>query len=392
MSVVSVTSTDEDNAAAVFETLNDRGIGLSTPDLLRNLLLRRAADIDARDRVVAAWQTVLGIDEEASVDQFLRHYWVSHRGDVKARKLYREIKSKILDENVDSLTFSLDLAESAPLYRDLVRAREDDPDLSRLLDGIRMLGAKAVYPALLSGYSAIDTDSDKEPLRRLAAALTTMFVRYNVIGGRETTVMESAVYQIAANLRRDKDFDGAIAALADLAPDAEDFVSRFQRASVSRTTTARYLLREIEHAKRRTQEVSVEGTDRVHVEHIYPQTPATDPWPNHRSVIDRLGNLTLLGKRLNSSVKNADFATKKAQAYEESDILMTQELIDRDEWNPAAIDERQRDLASYAFEIWCFPGEESTPPSPETSESNGEHQADLEAEVGPEQLPEVPTG
>lgn len=42
MSVVAVTSTDEDNAAAVFETLNDRGIGLSTPDLLRNLLLRRA--------------------------------------------------------------------------------------------------------------------------------------------------------------------------------------------------------------------------------------------------------------------------------------------------------------------------------------------------------------
>ena len=42
MSVVSVSSTDEDNAAAVFETLNDRRIGLSTPDLLRNLLLSRA--------------------------------------------------------------------------------------------------------------------------------------------------------------------------------------------------------------------------------------------------------------------------------------------------------------------------------------------------------------
>ncbi len=68
MSVVSVTSTDEDNAAAVFETLNDRGIGLSTPDLLRNLLLRRAADEDARTRIVAAWKTILDTEEEASVD------------------------------------------------------------------------------------------------------------------------------------------------------------------------------------------------------------------------------------------------------------------------------------------------------------------------------------
>lgn len=120
MSVVAVTSTDEDNAAAVFETLNDRGIGLSTPDLLRNLLLRRAPDAPARERIVAAWQTILGIDDESSVDDFLRHYWVSNRGDVKARKLYREIKSTILAEDIDPVAMSLDLAEAAQLYRDIV--------------------------------------------------------------------------------------------------------------------------------------------------------------------------------------------------------------------------------------------------------------------------------
>jgi uncharacterized protein DUF262/uncharacterized protein DUF1524 len=394
MSVVSVTSTDEDNAAAVFETLNDRGIGLSTPDLLRNLLLRRAADADARDRIVAAWQTVLGIDEEASVDEFLRHYWVSHRGDVKARKLYREIKGKVIEEDIDSLAFSLDLAEAAPLYRDIVRAREDDVDLRRQLEGIRMLGAKALYPALLSAYSALDADADKAPLRDLAAALTTMFVRYNVIGGRETTVMESAVYRIAANLRDDGDFGAAVDALADLSPDAADFVSRFQRAAVNRMTTARYLLREIEHAKRRTQEVSVEGTDRVHVEHIYPQTPAEDAWPNHKSVIDRLGNLTLLGKRFNTSIKNADFATKKETAYADSDILMTKELLDLDDWSAQAIDERQRELSAWVFDIWQFPGEEPAAEPANDSEvavsSASEGDAESDAEV--DQLPEVPTG
>jgi hypothetical protein len=224
ISVVAVSSTDEDNAAAVFETLNDRGIGLSTPDLLRNLLLRRAPDEDTRNRIVAAWQTVLALNEEASVDEFLRHYWVSHRGDVKARKLYREIKDKIIEENIESLALSLDLAESAPLYRDIVRAREDDPDLRRLLEGIRALGAKALYPALLSGYAVAGGDERVEKLRLLASALTAMFVRYNVIGGRETTVMESTVYETAANLRRTRDFDPAVAALAALAPDAEDFV------------------------------------------------------------------------------------------------------------------------------------------------------------------------
>jgi hypothetical protein len=386
MSVVAVSSTDEDNAAAVFETLNDRGIGLSTPDLLRNLLLRRAPDEDTRKRIVAAWQTVLAINEEASVDEFIRHYWVSHRGDVKARKLYREIKDKIINENIESLALSLDLAETAPIYRDIVRARDDDPELQRLLEGIRALGAKALYPALLSGYAVAEGDDGKGKLRNLARALTTMFVRYNVIAGRETTVMESTIYEVAANLRKTKDFDAAVAALAALAPDADDFVARFQRASVSRIATARYLLRELEHAKRRTQELSVEGTDRVHVEHIYPQTPDGARWPNHAQMINRLGNLTLLGKRLNTSIKNADFATKKEKGYEGSDILMTKELLARDAWDAAAIDERQRELSNWIFEIWSFPGEAApTPVEP------GQGELAVEAsEADLEQLPEVP--
>jgi Protein of unknown function DUF262/Protein of unknown function (DUF1524) len=388
MSVVAVTSTDEDNAAAVFETLNDRGIGLSTPDLLRNLLLRRAPDEDTRNRVVAAWEAVLEINEEANVDEFLRHYWVSHRGDVRARKLYREIKATIERENTASLQLSLDLAETAPIYREIVRARDEDPELRRHLEAIRSLAAKALYPVLLAGYAAAGDDEEgKRKLRALASALVTMFVRYNVIGGRETTVMESTVYGVAAELRISKDFDAAVAALAAFAPGAADFIARFQTRSVGRIATVRYLLREIEQAKRKTQELEVSGTDRVHVEHIYPQTPDGPRWPNHAAAVNRLGNLTLLGKRLNTSIKNADFATKKEKGYAGSDILMTQELLALNAWNSDAIDERQRELSKWVFAIWHFPGE--TAPGDRSAVAEAPSAADEEA-VALEQLPEVP--
>lgn len=332
---------------------------------------------------------MLAINEEASVEEFLRHYWVSHRGDVKARKLYREIKDTIIDENTDSLAMSLDLAETAPVYRDIVRAREDDPELRRLLEGIRALGAKTLYPALLSGYAGAVGDDGRENLRLLARVLTALFVRYNVIGGRETTVMESTVYEVAANLRMTKDFDAAVATLTDLAPDAEDFVTRFERARVSRIATARYLLREVEHAKRLTQEVAVEGTDRVHVEHIYPQTPDGPKWQNHAQVIDRLGNLTLLGKRLNTSIKNAAFATKKKEGYAGSDILMTKELLPLDTWDETAINKRQRELSNWVFEIWKLPGEK--PPTRDDSAVEVEAEPAAESEMEElDQLPEVP--
>jgi hypothetical protein len=422
MSVVSVTSTDDDNAAAVFETLNDRGIGLSTPDLLRNLLLRRAEGPDQRERIVSAWKTILDIDDEASVDDFLRHYWVSHRGDVKSRKLYREIKVKVLEEGIDSLELSLDLAENAPLYADIIRAREDDEEMRQLLVGLRALAAKSVYPALLSGYSAaahIEAEiaeaakakaakgeseesgkgggdvkngekgkekSSQEKLRALAHALTALFVRYNVIGGRETTVMEKTIYEVAAQLRKDQDFDAAISTLAALAPEPGDFVTRFSRVSVSRIATARYLLREIEHAKRETAEVSVSGTNKVHVEHIYPQTPEKAKWPNHAAMINRLGNLTLLGKRFNTSIKNGDFPTKKDKAYKSSDILMTKELVDYDTWDADAVAKRQDELSTWVLKIWGFPGEEITKQPP----TGGDGATTASDPDDPEQLPETP--
>lgn len=364
MSVVAVSSTDPDNAASVFETLNDRGIGLSTPDLLRNFLLREAgSDADTRARIVSAWELILGVDEEASVDKYLRHYWVSREGDVKNRKLYREIKDKLEESNADPLEFSLALSESAGLYRDLVNGRDDDGELERLLAGVKALGAEPLYPALLAGYAVID--DDKRPLRELAAALITMYIRSAVIGGREAGRIETVAFTTAKNLRESGDFTQAIESLCVFSPSADEFIERFAHATVSRRATAGYLLRQIELAKRATQELAVEAPDRVHVEHIYPQTPLEGQrWANHAAVINRLGNLTLLGKRLNATVKNADFETKKEKAYATSDIVMTKELLEYEAWSAESVNRRQTELASWAFALWRFPDEEPPTATP----------------------------
>ena len=391
MSVVAVTSSDEENAAAVFETLNDRGIGLATPDLLRNLLLRRATDSDARTRIVNAWEAILSVSEDGvSVDEFLRHYWVSQRGDVKARKLYREIREKILGEDINSLDFSLDLAEAAVLYANIVVGREDDPDLRRLLQGINVLGAKALYPVLLSGYVVAAGHEDHlNQLKDLARTLTALFIRYNVVGGRETTVMESTLYSAAAKLREDKDFAATTSSVAALAPSEDDFVRDFRRASVRRIATARYILREIEHAKRRTQEVAVEDTDRVQVEHIYPKTPEGQKWDTHDQFINRLGNLTLLAKRLNASIRNSDFETKKKKGYKDSDLLLTKELDQFEEWTTETIEERQSEMSKWIGGIWAIPGGDTT----QSSEGSPSVACPAEAEgsaVPVDQLPEAP--
>ena len=356
MSVVAVTSDDEDSAASVFETLNDRGIGLSTPDLLRNLLIRRARGVD-RDEVVECWLHVLEVDEEARVQDFLRHYWLSRHGDVKTRRLYREIKDHVEDNNVDSLELSRELRQAAIQYRELVAAKHDDAVTAKLLQDLQDLGAKALLPAVMS---AEDVGGETD-VRDLLADLVTFFVRHNVVGKLENSRLETVVFRLARNLREDRDFDAAHSALFDGLPTLDRFQNQFALASVSRQKSARYLLRKLELARRSTEEIDIAEASCVHVEHIYPRSPRDSQWPRHKQVVNRLGNLTLLSRKLNQSVKNAGFEEKR-EAYRTSELMLTRELADVPEWNTDTIDARQLTLAREARDIWMLTQDEDPEP------------------------------
>jgi hypothetical protein len=64
---------------------------------------------------------------------------------------------------------------------------------------------------------------------------------------------------------------------------------------------------------------------------------------------------------------------------------MTKELLDLNMWDTAAIDERQRELSTWVFDIWHFPGESA--PEAEAGVAT-EAPEDEAAEL--EQLPDVP--
>lgn len=355
MAVVVVTSDDEDSAASVFETLNDRGIGLSTPDLLRNLLIRRAKEGD-REEVVECWLDVLEVEEDGRVEDFLRHYWLSRQGDVKTRRLYREIKDHVEDNDVDSLTLSRDLREAANRYRELVSARHDDPETAELLMDLRELGAKALLPAVMS---AVDVGAEQEA-RGILDTLVRFFVRHNLIGNLENSLLETVVYRLARQLRERRDFAAAHQALEEAVPGLDRFETQFASASITRQKSARYILRKLEQQLRATEEIDVAAPHRVHVEHIYPKRPpARERWLRHSQVINRIGNLTLLSRRLNQALLNAQFDAKRT-VYRNSELLQTRALAASDEWNPDTIETRQAEQARRARTIWKLFGENAT--------------------------------
>lgn len=342
VSVVAITSRDEDSAASVFETLNDRGIGLSTPDLTRSLVLRRAKPED-RDAIVELWRDVLTVD----VDSFLRHYWQSYNGDVKTRSLYHEIKKQLTATKRDSLDFSRDLQRLAKVYRDLSEGESPDDRVAALLDGLGLLNAKSLLPALLAGNDAFQDVGDR---LRLLERLISLYVRHNAIGNLDNSRLETKLFTVAKDIRSGGGLAAALKSLRDFAPADEDFQRSFEQAQISRTATARFILRELEHYRQPTPELKVQTAQYVDVEHIYPRTPA-QRWDEHDRCLNSLGNLTLLAKGENRGIKNRDFDYKR-DSYKKSQVLLTRDLAAYTEWTPLTIQHRQEEMAKIAIKIW----------------------------------------
>jgi hypothetical protein len=352
MSAVVVSSSDEDNASNVFETLNDRGISLSTPDLLRNLILRRAANDPQREEIIEAWRTIVEIEEDAKIDDFLRHYWISRNGDIKSRKLYHEMKSVIENEEnaLDSLVLSLDLQRTSLTYRQIISAKDEDSEVRDHLAGIKMLGAKTLLPAVLSAYS-VDKPAERKEFLGL---LVSLYVRYAVVSNLEMSKLEDVIYDLAKKLSRTGDFAAAVEAVNEIKPTNDAFGKRFGTFQLTRRESQRYMLQKLENHLRqqagKTGELQISGPDRVHVEHIYPQRPERR-LPDHQDLVNRFGNLTLLDSKLNQSIQNGPFESKRP-AYEGSELLLTQDLLSHEIWGRDSIDIRQTRLSNAALAIW----------------------------------------
>jgi Protein of unknown function (DUF1524) len=96
----------------------------------------------------------------------------------------------------------------------------------------------------------------------------------------------------------------------------------------------------------------------ANLEHIFPKKPL-DEWS--KSEIGKLepylwhiGNLTMLGKRLNTSAASKGFKTKLTE-YKKSELVMAKNLAKNfTQWNVAAIERRAKSMAKDITEIWSF--------------------------------------
>jgi hypothetical protein len=358
--IVAIEVASEDEAFLIFETLNDRGLRLSVPDLLLNHLMRAAKNAGAREQVRDHWNAVVENIATRYVSTFLRHMWVSTYGDVKAQGLYREIKEKLESEDVDCVSFGKLCSEESEKYVALLDLEKPvlkgaEPHVRGV---VKSLGADMALPVLLSGLKCLD-DADFE---KLARYVTAIIVRYALIANLNPAALEESLYAAAREIRSRKNSGqtsakallAARAILRNIDPTKKQITEGIAELHLKKSE-AQYLVMEI--AKKQQSSAKVFAFDKISIEHIFPEHADKTTWPNMKTLapyVWHIGNLTPLEPKLNRSIGNSNFKDKIA-AYKQSEVRMAQLVAQNHKnWDEQQIVSRASKLIPVIDQVWSL--------------------------------------
>lgn len=358
--LVSVSVSTESSAFIIFEVLNDRGLDLSVTDLLKNYIFRTAAD--RVDEAQVAWlqmtTIITDVAAEPELKVFVRHYWSSRFGTTRERDLYEAIRKQVRNKT-QAVELAKSLAKAAVFYASLSNPASDtwddyDAAVRESVEVLDQLGVSQLRPLLI----AVFTHFTAAEVTKALPMMVGWTVRFLICGSGGSGTLETAYAERAKEVSAGtvKTAAQLYAAMKDTVPDDKTFEARFASATVSNPSLAKYYLRVIERQKQaKEDELIVNPSDTVNLEHVLPKTPGPDwshiPPADQKALLKRIGNLTLLHSKRNARIGNASF-DKKKEVFKESAVQITKDICTYPTWDEAAISARQLELAKVAVKAW----------------------------------------
>jgi hypothetical protein len=358
LSFTTITVSDELNAYKVFETLNARGVKLSTTDLLKNYLFSIVAKSNSAEfnETERRWQYINESLRTTDFPTFLRHYWNSRHPLERKQTLFKAIRKNIKTRD-DVFSLLENLEKLAPIYvaftspADSVWTKEQ----SKHIDELTLFNVSQCFSLLLSAYEKFE-DSEFAKLLRACAIIS---FRYNVIGGQNPNVMEDVYNKTAIKIFKKEatSYQAVLKELNGIYQPDEKFKNDFELATLSSKRykkLLRYILFSLENHIGNADYSYEDAT--ATVEHILPENPKADwdaifPPEEQENFLYRLANYTLLEKSLNIDSGNDLYESKK-NFYEKSRYKLTNPKSLFTEWTPATLRKRQEELAKIATAVW----------------------------------------
>ncbi len=356
-----ITVEDELSAYVVFETLNARGLELSSTDLLKNYLFSRVKDKSDLGALQRRWKTLVETVRQERFPDFLRYHLLCDAPQVRKQRLFKLVQAQVKTA-ADVFSLMVALEARAELFAALNDVEHEywltHKEAKKYVRELLLFRVKQPTPLLFSAYERL---SPADFVRVLKLVSVVSF-RYTVVGGLNTNELEPVYHRAAKALLTGQATRPAdvFALLRSIYVDDAAFVRDFERLDIDtsgqRKRLAKYVLCQLE--------TDASGMARDHdvdlgsIEHILPENP-TEAWDacfereRHADFVYRVGNLTLLEPSLNRQVGNQLLADK-LPVYATSAYALTKALANagQEAWTPDTLNARQTKLAQRAAHVW----------------------------------------
>ncbi|WP_445176694.1 DUF262 domain-containing protein [Microcoleus sp.] len=353
---IQISVEDELNAYTVFETLNARGLELTSTDLLKNYLFSLFKGPDDLKAAQRQWKHIINMVQMEDFPAFLRYYLSLNHSRVRRERLF-----KLVRESVKKAQQAFDLLDELENFSSLFVALgnpndefwRDTPKNQPYIRALNLFRVKQVYPTLFAAYQKFSP----EDFTRLLKLVVAISFRYSIVSSLNPNDLESLYNKAALDITSGK-ITGTRQVFDELRPvyvKDEKFQQDFSLLSISTKGQKRklvgYIFCNLE-ADASGIEVNEESFS---IEHILPEKP-TDDWRENfteiqiEDMVYRLGNLTLLEPSFNRDIGQKKYSIK-VEKYQQSVYALTKNILAED-WTPDAIAARQRNLARRAVHIW----------------------------------------
>ncbi|MBJ7354356.1 MAG: DUF262 domain-containing protein [Thermoleophilaceae bacterium] len=389
---------EEDDAQVIFEALNARNTPLSATDLVKNLLFLRAQkERDDSDVLYESrWKrfdedsdwwlerTGAGHAQRARQDWLLGDWMTAQLArPVNVGRLYAEFRRWLEQSGSAAIDALQTLNRYADAYEALNGRNEEATEIEReVFAMIDEFGITATTPLLLLLYVQPESRITVADRERAFQAIASFLLR-RMVTKAQTRAYGQAFADVLKRVRAAEESgenlaDTVIHALRS-APHGyvwpsddeieSSFVhSRFYGPGGINQRRIRFILGAVElqlQSEATKSEPITISVDGLQVEHIIPRTWRTT-WPvgkgkgmaatlaeqERDAQVDRIGNLTLATGSLNASLSNNPWESKRKELRKHSKLHLNAELLEKDAWDEAAIEDRGRWLASRVAEIW----------------------------------------
>ena len=348
---------DEMNAFRVFETLNARGVQLSSADLLKNYLFSlvdNTSEHPERVNILEEKWTKLTTNVRAEkLPDFIRYYWNSKNKTVRSNDLF-----KVLRNNIKEDRSVFELINDMLAYSDIYMALKNESDdlwnerdkVQEYVSLLNIFNLKQPISMLMAAYKYL---SNEDFERVLCDAIVVSF-RYNVICGKNPNDIEKVFNDIAIKISNNNIYDKNLLSKIYVNDNefTVSFINKVFPENARNNKIIKYILGKYERFKGGLRDVSI-VSELDTIEHIYPQHP-NEEWndDNLDSLIYRLGNMCLLEKKLNNNIGNKRYA-EKVEVLNQSTFITTNSISSEyPEWVQQSIVDRQKQMAKCAKTIW----------------------------------------